>query len=85
MSKGIIVVDMPENCGRCSFCEKNKKWCTTKDVFIAYYYYRVSKPEWCPIKPMPEEDNKDYFPDELLSGIAIGWNTCIDKILEGAE
>ena len=37
----------------------------------------------CPIREMPEEDKKDYTPDELLSGMAIGWNACIDAFLGG--
>lgn len=84
MAKGIIVVDIPENCykccasvsygngmGFCRGCERN----------IDYILSR--RPDWCPIKPMPEKQNNDNLYDEYYDGFDAGWNACIDEILKG--
>ena len=72
MSKGIVVVDIPKSCYYCSL------YASGSDCFIV-------NGTNCPIKPMPEIDNKNYFPDEFLDGMAIGWNNCIDVILGGSD
>ena len=47
------------------------------------YGYRQSKPDWCPLKPLPEK--KEYIVpiDNVESQkdiITVGRNACIDKI-----
>ena len=54
MRKGIIVVDLPETCAECWFWKSFAGM--TSDC--SYYNKEVdanSKPEWCPIKPIPEK------------------------------
>ena len=74
MSKAILVIDMPDCCGDCEMSGTGvcKKW-NMKDL--------KTFPKACPLKRMPqklaEEDrwfSKDY---------AIGFNSCIDEILNG--
>lgn len=47
MAKGIIVVDMPENCRDCEYfgmlCKITNEKC--------HYCGENGKPDWCPIKP----------------------------------
>ena len=44
------------------------------------YGYCQGKPEWCPLKPLPErrQYNQDYF-----NGDVKGWNDCLKNIIEG--
>lgn len=95
MSKSVLVIDTPENCVDCIFCQEYR----TKSREYAYCYvtngdsendmklidcicgYRQSKPDWCPLKLLPEKmiiprgarntDGLEY---------ASGYNTCINEI-----
>ena len=79
MSKSVLVIDTPENCRSCylrgftlnlQYCRGKLK--DIKDTSI--------KPDWCPLKLLPEKDTKNHFPDEFEDGYAAGWNGCIDEI-----
>nr|DAM24808.1 MAG TPA: hypothetical protein [Caudoviricetes sp.]DAM33924.1 MAG TPA: hypothetical protein [Caudoviricetes sp.]DAU62045.1 MAG TPA: hypothetical protein [Caudoviricetes sp.] len=79
MSKSVLVIDTPENCGKCKFI--STFWCR------AIHCRRVPNndviPGWCPLKPLPER--KEYIApiDNVESQkdiIAVGWNACIDAI-----
>ena len=94
MNKSVLVVNTPETCVDCIFCQEYR----TKSREYAYCYvtngnsendmklinyiygYRQFKSDWCPLKELPEEDNEDYFPDEYESGYASGWNACLREI-----
>ena len=88
MSKSILVVDTPKSCMNCQFRAHNvlKHWCEqdkTQRLITENVLY-LNKPEWCPLKPIPEkydvlaaiENNPNYDPS-----YDIGRNDCIDKIL----
>ena len=63
--------------------------------------YCQCKPYWCPLKPMPEKIvldkirqeaiNEDCYDDTngineaYLQGKEIGWNGCIDEIMDGCK
>ena len=82
MSKSVLVIDTPESCGSCylrgftlnlQYCRGKRK--DIKDTSI--------KPDWCPLKPLPEK--KEYIVpiDNVESQkdiIAVGWNACINEI-----
>ena len=76
MSKSILVIDTPENCAVCRL--KIGLYCKENGNSIAKYFYN-DKPNWCPLKPMPQSGNsliddcKEYYTD--------GWNDCLDEIL----
>lgn len=79
MSKSVLVMDTPENCGKCKFI--SGFWCRAMNG------RRVPNndviPNWCPLKPLPER--KEYIVpiDNVESQkdiIAVGWNACINKI-----
>lgn len=77
MSKSALVIDTPEDCGKCKFI--SEFWCR------AMGGRRVPNndviPDWCPLKPLPEKmiiprgarntDGLEY---------ACGYNTCINEI-----
>lgn len=75
MSKSVLVIDTPENCGKCKFI--SGFWCRAMDG------RRVPNndviPNWCPLKPLPEKMTGVAQTDHWNS-IKAGWNACIDKI-----
>lgn len=95
MSKSALVTDTPKNCYDCPFgteycgdseyegcCELAE--CLDSDMRLIteehYDYESESRPDWCPLKLLPEKDTKNHFPDEFEDGYAAGWNGCIDEI-----
>lgn len=87
--KGIIVVDkIPESCRNIRGekeigCPFGGMYCHIKQKDVMEYLVVGKKPDWCPIKPVPE---KKEFPECFmygeLYGEEIGWNACIDEILK---
>lgn len=87
MSKAVLVMDMPEKCEKCPLktlygdagyyvCEAGR-YCGKK-------WGRVdlsSKPDWCPLRPMPEKKQEEVPVAYTHFGAYIdGWNACIDAI-----
>lgn len=98
MEKGIIVFDIPETCVDCQFCfeidEGIEACCTlTADEKDENHFkmiddYCQDKPDWCPIKPLPEKmEVCGKYPqaDGIVPSYKIGWNKCIDEILKGEK
>lgn len=95
MSKSILVIDTPETCLDCKFCREiqegieaccelsdepnDKEICRMIDVG-----YCQEKPDWCPLKDMPEKRYHN-LPDCRLKVYDSGWNDCIDEILKGDD
>lgn len=79
MRKSVLVIDTPENCGKCKFI--SGFWCRATDG------RRVPNndviPNWCPLKPLPEEKEEEYWRSKLSLAWIRGWNTCISKIKGG--
>lgn len=82
--KGIIITDIPEHCGQCIAYDDEFDKCNASEH--EEYIKEDEKPNWCPIKPIPEK-MKFYgkYPqrDGFLPSVKIGWNNCIDEILKG--
>lgn len=84
MEKGIIVVDVPEKCSECIFSNPDGDYCPFHGA-ISYVEYDDKKPDWCPIRPLPEkmEVCGTYpQPDGITASYKVGWNACIDEILK---
>lgn len=84
MRKSVLVIDTPENCGKCKFI--SGFWCR------AMGDRRVPNndviPNWCPLKPLPEK--KEYIVpiDNVESQkdiIAVGWNACLREITKTSD
>jgi hypothetical protein len=80
MSKSILAIDTPKNCGQCPcFLEVATDCCGVNGKDIDSH----SKPDWCPLKSVPqkmEEENRWFSED-----YAKGRNACIDEILKGVN
>ena len=89
MSKAVYVMDMPENgCMDCVFCyeidEGIEACCTiTRELDDEDSFREIEedycqcKPDWCPLRPMPE---KMHCPPMNGENYEAGWNACIDAI-----
>ena len=96
MSKSIVVVNTPKTCVDCIFCQeygigsKKYSYCyvtngdSENDIkpIDCIYGYRQSKPDWCPLKPLPEKMTGVASKDHWKS-IKEGQNGCINKITGG--
>ena len=95
MSKSVLVIDTPENCLYCQFCyeldEGVEACCSISDgdkdtrfmkKIDCEYGYCQSKPDWCPLKPLPEKITGVASTDHWKS-IKEGQNGCINKITGG--
>lgn len=77
MSKSVLAMETPEDCESCvlhggifhSFCKINCRY--IEDL--------SAKPDWCPLKPLPEKMTGVAQTDHWDS-IKAGWNECIDTI-----
>ena len=90
MEKGIVSMYIPINCFECKFKKRpfgmsfpEDMICgITEESIFQYKPHNINgkKPEWCPIKEIPEridEHNTHYDSDYYR---AEGWNACLDEI-----
>lgn len=81
MSKSVLVMETPNNCCSCHLCGYaiDLQYCkeTLKEIMNI-----STKPDWCPLKPLPERMTGVASTDHWNS-IKAGWNGCIDEITEG--
>ena len=100
MGKAILVMDMPESCMGCNFmycdAENNSESCQAKETARVVDLEKESKPDWCPLRPIPEElelnkirqeaieedcyDDTNGIDEAYLQGKVSGWNACIDAM-----
>lgn len=80
MSKSVLVINTPKYCALCvlrsgvshPFCRVNNRDITDLSI----------RPDWCPLKPLPEKITRVAVTDHWNS-IKAGWNNCIDTITGG--
>lgn len=90
MKKGIIVVDVPEGCTNCSFAVSDNKnlYCELKGKDNEDYVLRATKPDWCPIRELPQKMEvcgKYPQPGKPMPSYRIGWNDCLKAITLGNQ
>lgn len=86
--KALSVMEMPKNCDQCKIRAINLAWCNIARKSTSHYpsgkpMDERIRPDWCPLKPMPEKKECDLL--SVGSKIRIwreGWNACIDRVLE---
>lgn len=88
MSKGILVIDMPKNCGECKFChtDGDNRTCLVCDKKAMVNYTNSFRPKWCPFKNFPEkkDDSVEAVTVEQVQEkmMNIGFNKCRDYFAE---
>lgn len=85
--KGIIVVDeISKCCYECNVLTEQCE-CLAMDVLSVEVDTEKGKPEWCPIRQIPDKveilKNAKGVAEIQEKAFSIGWNDCIDKILNG--
>lgn len=76
--KTVLVMDMPENCSQCPCYDSMYEMCSYKYKDVVD---RTERPNWCPLKPLPEENENEYVL-EWSRGYQGGWNDCIKAITD---
>lgn len=99
-NKSILVIDTPSSCklcccncccGRDSYGELTL--CTVKLKSTTEYRRENTKPDWCPLSPIPEKINLRQYTDNTALNIesiiayqyAQGWNDFREQVMEGNE
>ena len=88
MAKGIIVLDeIPGNCsnirGDENGCPYGGMVCQITGIDVMEHVIKGTKPDWCPIKLMPERfEVCGKYPKtgEPVPSYKVGWNACLDEI-----
>ena len=96
VNKSALVIETPKNCYECPFsivdgndtdigyCEVEAMLAEEALITEEYYDYDgEEKPDWCPLKPLPEKKlhTAPVSNYELQKNLlADGWNNCIDAI-----
>lgn len=84
MGKSILILDTPERCVECPlveyycmdiYCNAYSDKCIDPDII-------GGKPEWCPLRPLPEPKNEEFGQTIINSARAEGWNNCLHTITE---
>ncbi len=77
--KAVLVMDMPDMCIDCpisGYSDEGRPFCENTKRYLDTFCW---KPDWCPLKGMPEKQTRDYPEyDRYISGWDDGWDACID-------
>ena len=81
MAKAVLVMDMPEQvCQKCTLCYGTKN----DDEYLCCAVGKLvpdgKKPDWCPLRELPEKKETNYYMNNKGKGIVEGWNACLDAI-----
>lgn len=84
MDKAILVIDMPKYCFECPVCEVWEVIPSCEECCCAMEQKditnRYNKPDWCPLKPLPEKMKGNDSIYYQWGDYEDGWNHCIDCI-----
>lgn len=100
MNKSALVLETPKNCFECPFscewfgdpayeacCELYGNLRVEEEALITEEYYDYEskeKPDWCPLKPLPEKKETSKIASDYAVGYAKGyekgWSDCFDEI-----
>lgn len=86
MSKAVLIMDMPECCGRCPLMDDDPMggYCNAHDdEYIDIPDTMGGKPDWCPLRELPEKKDYEKLSDwNRMKEWGNGWNACLD-VIEG--
>ena len=80
MNKSVLVINTPKYCALCvlrsgthhPFCRVNNRDITDLSI----------RPDWCPLKPLPEKNTTENDMTDYQCGMVDGRNQCINEIQE---
>lgn len=87
MAKAVLIMDeMPECCADCScgYFESGTKKLNLICGATGEDANNVGKPDWCPLRELPEKisELKSGYENLSTSIRRVGWNACLDEILK---
>lgn len=88
MAKAVLIMDMPESCFGCNFLycdgDTNLDSCQAREKARPVDSATYEKPDWCPLRELPEKipESKSEYEKVTTSVKRIGWNECLDTMLE---
>ena len=83
MDKAILVINMPEECLGCPCFDEHEEWCNLNTrKYIPMKVYVNSKPNWCPLKPIPDKMSGNDSIYYQWGDYEDGWNHCIDSLID---
>lgn len=84
MAKAVLIMDMPECCADCccGYFERDSKELNLICGATGEDANNVGKPDWCPLRELPEKKETNYYMNNKGKGIVEGWNACLDAIDE---
>ena len=88
MSKGIIVIDIPECCDKCPAFERKTYscGCTWNDILRDFEEYEEERSPDCPLKPLPQYMTmENVVSSDYNEAFVNGFNYCLDDILGDTE
>ena len=85
MKKAILVIDMPNSCNECKirFDDEYSNWCSYDNPEpngVWQYVEKGTKPDWCPLKEMPEKLEGNNSIKYQWGDYEDGWNHCLDLL-----
>lgn len=83
MVKAVLIMDdMPECCADCccGYFERDSKELNLICGATGEDANNVGKPDWCPLRELPEKKETNYYMNNKEKGIVEGWNACLDAV-----
>lgn len=80
MNKAILVMDMPDGCFECNFCVELAAH--DRCVAAGKSIFTIKKPDWCPLKELPEKMEGYNSIKWQWGEYEDGWNHCIDCLID---
>ena len=81
LDNGYVIIPIPRNCYGCWLSYEDDRCgivCTMNDEDVSNYAF--NKPERCPIKEFPGEQNHMDEYDDWERGYCAGYNVCLEEI-----
>lgn len=84
MSKAVLVMDMPSKCIACPlhFVDEPNYWCGANMKDLLTDDIETYKPDWCPLRELPNPKEKGKAENILEIFTNAGYNACIDELLK---
>mgnify|MGYP007103173908 CR=1 FL=1 len=86
MSKAVLIIDMPECCADCQLADDDPSglYCVPADEYYDGKESTEDRASFCPLRELPEKipDLEHGYENVEKSIIRIGWNACLDMMLE---
>lgn len=82
MDKSIIMLDTPDSCSEC-FCQRYTVYGYACGLANTMNEGTHCRPDWCPLRPLPEHHTAPKTATGYEIGYEDGWNDCLNKITGG--